>query len=70
MVLSYYQNKGREHVNRLEMVISTLDYLLISKRKRHISGGILISTSLLFAGLAFTVLTLKAEEKNDEQFIE
>ena len=52
------------------MVVSTLDYLLSSKRKRHISGGILISTSLLFAGLAFTVLTLKAEDKKDEQYIE
>lgn len=56
-------------MNRLEGVIATLDYLLNSKRKRHIMGGILLSASLLFAGLAFTVITLKQEgqENNDEQ---
>ena len=57
-------------MNRLEIVISTLDYLLNSKRKRHITGGILVSASLLFVGLAFTVLSLKPEESNDEQYIE
>lgn len=58
-------------MNRLEGVIASLDYLLNSKRKRHIMGGILMSASLLFAGLAFTVITLKTEEKeNDEQYIE
>ena len=57
-------------MNRLEIVISTLDYLLNSKRKRHITGGILVSASLLFVGLAFTVLSLKPEENNDEQYIE
>ena len=59
-------------MNRLEGMIATLDYLLSSKRKRHIVGGILMSSSLLFAGLAFTVLTLKQEiqENDDEQYIE
>lgn len=60
-------------MNRLEGVIATLDYLMKSKRKRHIMGGILLSTSLLFAGLAFIVITLKPErqENEDEQgFIE
>lgn len=58
-------------MNRLEGVIASLDYLLNSKRKRHIMGGILMSASLLFAGLAFTVITLKTEEKNeDEQYLE
>lgn len=52
--------------------MATLDYLLNSKRKRHIMGGILMSASLLFAGLAFTIITLKQEEKNNdnEQYIE
>ena len=56
-------------MNRLEGAIATLDYLMKTKRKRHIMGGILLSTSLLFAGLAFTVITLKQErqESNDEQ---
>lgn len=53
-------------MNRLEGLIATLDYLLNSKRKRHIIGGILMSSSLLFAGLAFTVITLKPEEKENE----
>ena len=57
-------------MNRLEGVMTTLDYLLSNKRKRHILGGILMSTSLLFAGLAFTVITLKKEEYDDEQYIE
>lgn len=52
--------------------MASLDYLLNNKKKRHIMGGILMSTSLLFAGLAFTIITLKQEEKeeSDEQFIE
>lgn len=35
-------------------------------------GGILLSAALLFAGLAFTTLTLKPEEEDDdnEQYIE
>lgn len=60
-------------MNRLEGVIATLDYLMSTKRKRHIMGGLLLSASMLFAGLAFTVVTLKPEEQenNDEQgFIE
>lgn len=58
-------------MNRLEGAMMSLDYLLNSKKKRHIMGGILLSASLLFAGLAFTVMTLKQEENdNDEQYIE
>ena len=53
-------------MERLEAILSTLDYSLGTKRKRHIAGGILISISLLFGGLAFTVMTLKTEENKDE----
>ena len=58
-------------MNRFEGVMASLDYLLNTKRKRHIMGGILMSASLLFAGLAFTVITLKPEEdgENNEQYI-
>ena len=52
-------------MNRLEGVIASIDYLAGTKRKRHIMGGILLSASLLFAGLAFTVITLKTEEDVD-----
>lgn len=60
-------------MNRLEGIIASLEYILNSKHKRHIAGGILMSASLLFAGLAITTVTLKNEEKKDEneqQFIE
>lgn len=60
-------------MNRLEGIIASLDYLLSNKRKRHIMGGFLLSTSLLFAGLAFTIITLKQEENSNddnEQYIE
>lgn len=47
--------------------ISMMDYILDTKRKRHITGGILLSASLLFGGLAFTVMTIKTEGDNNEQ---
>lgn len=53
-------------MNRLEGFIATLDYIMNTKRKRHITGGVLLSASLLFAGLAFTVMTLKPEEQENE----
>lgn len=58
-------------MNRLEGVMASLEYMLNNKKKRHIMGGILMSASLLFAGLAFTIMTLKQEENDkDEQYIE
>lgn len=53
-------------MNRLEGIMASLEYLLANKRKRHIMGGILMSTSLLFAGLAVTIITLKIEERKKE----
>ena len=49
----------------LDNFISTMDYVLNSKRKRHLMGGILLSASLLFGGLALTVMTIN-EEDDDE----
>jgi hypothetical protein len=54
-------------MDRLEHVISTLNYLLENKRKRHIVGGIMLSVSLLFGGLALTVMTIKNEEYDDDE---
>ena len=45
----------------------SLEYILSNKRKRHIMGGSLLSTSLLFAGLAFTILTLKHDQEAEEE---
>lgn len=46
-------------MDRLESILSTIDYSLDTKRKRHMVGGILMSISLLFGGLALTVMSLK-----------
>jgi hypothetical protein len=54
------------NMDRLETILSMLDYSLDTKRKRHIAGGILMSVSLLFGGLAFTVMSLKTEDKKHE----
>lgn len=48
-------------MHRLEAILSVLDHSLDTKKKRHIAGGILMSISVLFGGLAFTVMTLKTE---------
>ena len=61
IILDVYKRQG------LENVISVLDYVLDTKRKRHIMGGILLSVSFLFGGLAITVMTIRNEEEEDEQ---
>ena len=53
-------------MDRFEAVISMLDYALNTRRKRHITGGILMSVSLLFGGLAVTIITLKTEDDDYE----
>ncbi len=49
-----------------ENFIEIINFTLDSKSKRHIVGGILISVSLMFGGLALTAMTLKTEDKSDE----
>ena len=53
-------------MDKLEEVLSILDYSLDTKRKRHLAGGILLSISLLFGGLAVTVMSLKTEDRKHE----
>jgi len=48
-------------------LIESLDATLNSKRKRHIVGGLLVSVSMMFGGLAITAMTLKPEEDHDEE---
>lgn len=43
-------------------LVSMMDYVLDTKRKRHIMGGLLLSTAMLFGGLAITVMSIKDEE--------
>ena len=52
-------------MENFENIIGNLDYILNSKRKRHITGGLLLSLSVLFGGLALTVMTIK-EDEDDE----
>lgn len=48
-------------------LITMMDYILDTKRKRHITGGILLSASFLFGGLALTVFTIADEEEGYEE---
>lgn len=57
-------------MDRLEAILSILEDSLDTKRKRHIAGGVLMSISLFFGGLATTILTIQMEVKNNEKFIE
>lgn len=54
-------------MDRLEGFLSMLDYSLNTRRKRHITGGVLMSISLLFGGLAITIMTIKNEEEGDRE---
>lgn len=43
--------------------ISAMDYVLDTRRKRHLTGGLLLSAALLFGGLAITVMSIQDERK-------
>lgn len=57
-------------MDRLGEIVSMLDHALNTKAKRHIAGGVLMSVSLLFGGLALTIMTLKMEDRERERYIE
>lgn len=57
-------------MERLDGILSMLDHILDTRKKRHLAGGVLLSISLLFGGLAVTVLTVKTEERYNEYQIE
>lgn len=54
-------------MNEFENIITLLDYVMNTERKRHIVGGILLSVSMFFGGLAFTAMTVKIEEFEEEE---
>lgn len=56
-----------EYAKRL---ISTLEHLVSTKPKKHIIGGVLLSASIFLGGLALTAMSIKIEEKIDEQDID
>lgn len=47
-----------------------LEHSLSAKKKRHIVGGVLLSVSLPFGGLAFTIITLDMEDNDDDVDVE
>lgn len=54
-------------MERIELLMVLVEETLDTKKKRHIVGGILMSVSLFFGGLAITVITINKEEKIDEE---
>lgn len=53
-------------MDSFESFMYMLDHILNTDRKRHILGGVLISASLLFGGLAVTVITIKNDNEKEE----
>lgn len=43
-----------------------LQMSLSTSKKRHITGGVFLSLSLFFGGLAVTAITLKPEDKEND----
>lgn len=54
-------------MDRIEGILSVLEYSLNTRSKRHIVGGVLMSVSFLFGGLAITIMTIKMEEEESER---
>ena len=50
----------------MDRFISTIDYALNTRRKRHIAGGVLLSVSALFGGLAITAMTLRTSDESEK----
>ena len=67
VVLSYCQAKRVFDMDRLNYIVTMLERTLGTRSKRHILGGALVSVSLLFGGLALTVMTLKTEESKEDK---
>lgn len=54
-------------MDKLNYIVAMLEQTLGTRPKRHILGGALISVSLLFGGLALTVMTLKTEDNDKNE---
>lgn len=67
VVLSYCPAKRVFNMDRLNYIVAMLEKTLGTKSKRHILGGALVSVSLLFSGLALTVMTLKTENIEEDE---
>lgn len=49
-------------LNDLDSIVEVIDGALDTKRKRHLVGGVLLSISFLFGGLAITTMTVRTED--------
>lgn len=47
--------------------LELMDEAINTKSKRHLAGGILLSMSLLFGGMAFTILTIKIDKEKENE---
>ena len=56
-------------MERARRLLFTVEQLIVSRTKRHIVGGVLLSASVFLGGLAATVLTAKTEEKDEYEEI-
>lgn len=54
-------------MDRAKRIITTLEHLISTRKKRHLVGGVLLSASLFLGGLALTVMSTKLEETIDEE---
>lgn len=66
VVLFYCPAKRVFNMDRLNYIVAMLERTLGTRSRRHIMGGALVSVSLLFGGLALTVMTLKTDEQEDD----
>ena len=55
-------------MERLEILFDMFDNILDTRKKRHTVGGLLMSVSLFFGGLAITVITINKEEDDDDGY--
>lgn len=62
--------KGYLHMEKWEENFSILDDILRSNKRRHITGGILISIALFFGGLAVTVITIKDNNESEDEVMD
>lgn len=66
VVLFYCPAKRVFNMDRLNYIVAMLERTLGTRSRRHIMGGALVSVSLLFGGLALTVITLKTDEQGED----
>lgn len=53
-------------MDKIERMLYMLQMSLSTSKKRHITGGVFLSLSLFFGGLAVTAITLKPDDKEND----